>query len=684
MNLDDLSLEQLQALKAQKTDPDVAAIHGIESDSAPATANPVNPASGARSSMQVMDKTAKKPGYGVKPSDGTPIDDTRTGVEYYQHLRDDVYKDPVKAAVAYNWGPGNADKWIANGAHLDELPLETLKYIKEFKQRTGGAQNASPPAQAAQPALPQPTTTEMNIVEQPAADTPEYTRLGRVEQGVMSGLGGMGRAGLKGLGWLLGKAGDQQGAQTMNDTVQQAEEAQAARDREFALKAQEAGANPNSTDWYQIGGKMIPGFLIPGGSARTVAGAALQGAAGGAVMGAADTAPGESYLENAGKGAAFGGAGGAAVSALGKIIGGARISPDAQRLIDQGVVPTPGQMLGHTANRVEEKLEALPIVGDAIMGARRGAVTDMNRAAYRQALEPLGQSFADNAPRTVGREAIGQVRKTISDQYDNLFPHLTVSLDNQFVQDLQGVTQQARRYMNPDDLNTFNNTVQDTMLGAMSRAGANGTVSGKELKDIETALTDEINRFSKPTASVAEGRIGDALTTVQQSLRSAMMRQNPAMAQELDRINTAWSRYAILRRAADAVKNPENPILPSQLQEAVRQESKQVSKSAFGEGRANMQELADPAMRVLADRYPNSGSAGRLMLNGALLGGGALVSPQGLAAILAGSGLYGTEIGRRAMLAAIAQRPEWARALGAGVEGFAPRAGILSGTLPRQ
>src|SRR5690242_14160520 len=106
MNLDDLSLAQLQALKAQRSDPDVAAIHQIESGGASATANPVNPASGASGSMQTMAATARDPGFGVKPSDGTPIDNTRTGVEYYQMLRD-RYKDPVKAAVAYDWGPGN-------------------------------------------------------------------------------------------------------------------------------------------------------------------------------------------------------------------------------------------------------------------------------------------------------------------------------------------------------------------------------------------------------------------------------------------------------------------------------------------------------------------------------------------------------------------------------------------------
>lgn len=681
--LDDLSLDQLQALYAQKTDPNVAAIHSIESNSAPATANPVNPASGASGSMQTMASTARQPGFGVNPSNGTPIDNTRTGVQYYQALQQ-KYKDPTLAAIAYDWGPGNADKWIAAGADINKLPLETLKYVQQFQQKTGAGQqqapapNAPAAAQAQQPALPQPAVSEMNIAEEPAADTPPYTIPGRIEQGVMDTLGGGGRALTSALGWLQGKFGDTQGAAATNDTLQQAEEAQAARDREFALKAQQAGAKPG-IDWARLGGQLVPSFLIPGGSAESMLGTAANGAAGGAIVGAAATPPGGSYLENAGRGAVFGGAGGAAVRALGQLFRGAAISPEAQALIDQGVTPTPGQMLGGAVNRAEEKVEALPIAGDAIIGARRAAINDMNRAAYQQVLEPMGQAAVDAAPTNVGRNAIEQVHRTISDAYDNLFPFLSFRMDPQFVQDMGQVTTQAARYLNPDNVRILNNAVDDAMIGPMRNIGQNGSAAGQELKDIETALGQKIDEFGGPNADVQSQRIADALTTIQASLRSALARQNPAQAQELNSLNQAWSRYAVLRNAANRVTNPENPILPSQLQQAVKQESNRQSLSAFGEGRGVMQGLSDPATQVLSDKYPNSGSAGRMMLNGLLVGGGSLLSPTTTAAVLAGSGLYGTRIGRQAMLAAIAQRPDLARQLGIGIQSLAPTAGILSG-----
>jgi soluble lytic murein transglycosylase-like protein len=33
------------------------------------------------------------------------------------------------AIAAYNWGPGNLDRWIAEGRPVDRLPLETARYL---------------------------------------------------------------------------------------------------------------------------------------------------------------------------------------------------------------------------------------------------------------------------------------------------------------------------------------------------------------------------------------------------------------------------------------------------------------------------------------------------------------------------------------------------------------------------
>lgn len=88
---------------------------------------------GAVGSMQVMPDTAKDPGFGVKPSNGTPEDTARMGRDYYLKLQE-KYQDSLHAAVAYNWGPGNTDKWLASGGDLSKLPDEALKYAYNFNK----------------------------------------------------------------------------------------------------------------------------------------------------------------------------------------------------------------------------------------------------------------------------------------------------------------------------------------------------------------------------------------------------------------------------------------------------------------------------------------------------------------------------------------------------------------------
>jgi hypothetical protein len=95
--------------------------------------------------MQVMPHTAKDPGYGLKPSDGTPADDARLGREYLAKMVQ-VYGNPAQAWAAYNAGPGAVDKAIEKGGDkwLQYLPKETQNYVaKNMVQLRGGGQQGS-------------------------------------------------------------------------------------------------------------------------------------------------------------------------------------------------------------------------------------------------------------------------------------------------------------------------------------------------------------------------------------------------------------------------------------------------------------------------------------------------------------------------------------------------------------
>ena len=100
--------------------------------------NAVSP-KGARGLMQVMPETARNPGFGIRPSDGTPQDDARVGREYRAAMQQRYGGDLAKMWAAYNWGPGNLDRAISQlGENWHRIaPAETRNYIARNLRAAG-------------------------------------------------------------------------------------------------------------------------------------------------------------------------------------------------------------------------------------------------------------------------------------------------------------------------------------------------------------------------------------------------------------------------------------------------------------------------------------------------------------------------------------------------------------------
>lgn len=92
--------------------------------------NAVSP-KGARGLMQVMPATARDPGFGIRPSNGTQADDARVGREYRAAMQERYSNDPAKMWAAYNAGPGRVDEALRlHGANwLQAMPRETRDYV---------------------------------------------------------------------------------------------------------------------------------------------------------------------------------------------------------------------------------------------------------------------------------------------------------------------------------------------------------------------------------------------------------------------------------------------------------------------------------------------------------------------------------------------------------------------------
>lgn len=131
---------------------------------------PVTSPAGAMYKMQVMPNTATNPGFGVTPAqDNSPQEMDRVGKDYMSALYNH-YGDLPTALAAYNWGPGNVDKYGVQNA-----PPETKSYIQKIM---GGIGNAIvPPANASE--MPQPTQAASNF----DVTMPDGTTIKDVPQG---------------------------------------------------------------------------------------------------------------------------------------------------------------------------------------------------------------------------------------------------------------------------------------------------------------------------------------------------------------------------------------------------------------------------------------------------------------------------------------------------------------------
>ena len=84
---------------------------------------------GAMGIAQFMPATAKQ--YGINPDIPS---EAAYGMNKHLKYLVNKYEDPKLAAIAYNWGEGNTNKWLKAGADMSKLPKETRNYVATLAQ----------------------------------------------------------------------------------------------------------------------------------------------------------------------------------------------------------------------------------------------------------------------------------------------------------------------------------------------------------------------------------------------------------------------------------------------------------------------------------------------------------------------------------------------------------------------
>lgn len=70
-----------------------------------------------------------------------PVINRKLGRQYMTMMMDKYQNNVEDALVAYNWGQGNADKWIAGGRKWADLPAETRGYVSKIMSQAGDSRS---------------------------------------------------------------------------------------------------------------------------------------------------------------------------------------------------------------------------------------------------------------------------------------------------------------------------------------------------------------------------------------------------------------------------------------------------------------------------------------------------------------------------------------------------------------
>lgn len=343
-------------------------------------------------------------------------------------------------------------------------------------------------------------------------------------------------------------------------------------------------------DAARMAGNVTGSLAIPGPKGTgvlTKAIAAKAALSGGASAALAPTTELDNYWTDKLKQTASGAALGVALP-----LGGAAyrkampVSPEARALMGMGIQPSVGQSIP-ALNGLEQKASSM---FPGSVGAARG--------------RPLAEWQAKIIDRTVpGAKTVDEANDLAGDMYKAVVPHLKPNQQTVALVNNAGANAIVNPELTPQNAKLLSDIVD--------RRFANyGQLDGEGIKTLDSDLGALIRKY-KSSLDVSHHAIADGLHDVQAALRQGMEHGLPPELQgKMATANKAWRELIPLNKAASA--RADQQITPRALQKALaRQAGTDVT-------RMRSDPLVDSAVDVFGNIVPDSGTAGRLLIPGAI------------------------------------------------------------------
>ena len=303
---------------------------------------------------------------------------------------------------------------------------------------------------------------------------------------------------------------------------------------------------------------------------------------------------------------------------LSKLAGQPWAQESVKGLWEKGLRPTFAQAIGGTLKAAEEKLSSFPVIGGPITSARERALESFNTASMKDILKDVSAATGtdlSNITLEAGATGLKKVKDIVGKTYDNIAENTSGVIPPAFTSTLEVLKNQAANEL-PESVSAQLNKLIDFHVGSRLQAGQE--VTGKEIKAIDEALTDKISNYA--SGGPDDRELASVLGNVKSTLIDMFAEQNPGYAEALKGVDMAYYKLATLGKASTS-STVNEMATPAQMLSTMRGKDKSSWKSGFATNRMPWSEWARESQDVLGKTYPDSGTAGRMLLADLAAGG---------------------------------------------------------------
>jgi hypothetical protein len=292
----------------------------------------------------------------------------------------------------------------------------------------------------------------------------------------------------------------------------------------------------------------------------------------------------------------------------------------ASRLEAEGQYLTPGQREGGSKKVREDRAETgSTYTGPATQEARQKSSESFNRVGYNRALTEAGLPPVDTKAGPVGNEGLAALETKLHGTYDRALAKAQTERDPQLVHELDIVRQRAAS-LSRERRERLNDIIGNDLTLKFDQ---NGKMDGQTFKKVESELRRKARGYQgDPTSE--ERDLGKLVDDAANALRESVNRHSPPeVVRDLRKADTGWAVFKRLQRATAYAGHPDGVYTPKELRTAIRTKDTSLDKGAFARGDALLQDLARDGQTVLPNKVRDPGTAAQLKagIAGRLIGG---------------------------------------------------------------